>query len=63
LALLVLITRQKSISIGFNNFPASILQSKILTGNKIAEIAGLEKLPQKDILVEEYINLQKYNFG
>ncbi|HEB61705.1 MAG TPA: flavin reductase family protein [Bacteroidetes bacterium] len=38
---------RKTVPVGFDNLPKSILQSKILTGNEIAEIAGLNTLPSK----------------
>ncbi len=39
---------RKTVPVGFDNLPKSILQSKILTGNEIAEIAGLDYLPSRE---------------
>ena len=39
---------RKTVPVGFDNLPKSILQSKILTGNEIAEIAGLDSLPSRE---------------
>jgi flavin reductase (DIM6/NTAB) family NADH-FMN oxidoreductase RutF len=47
--------------IGFDGLPKSILTSEILTGNSIAQIAGLTELPSKeDILsIKQNISVQK----
>jgi flavin reductase (DIM6/NTAB) family NADH-FMN oxidoreductase RutF len=49
------------IVIGFDGLPKSILTSEVLTGNSIAQIAGLTELPSKeDILsIKQDINVQK----
>lgn len=51
---------RKTIPIGFDNLPESILYSKILTGNEIAEIAGLDSLPSKKEIIENYSFLKKH---
>lgn len=35
------------IGIGFDNLPRKIKQSKVLTGNELAELASMEKIPDK----------------
>jgi flavin reductase (DIM6/NTAB) family NADH-FMN oxidoreductase RutF len=49
------------IVIGFDGLPKSILTSEVLTGNSIAQIAGLTELPSKeDVLsIKQDINVQK----
>jgi flavin reductase (DIM6/NTAB) family NADH-FMN oxidoreductase RutF len=49
------------IVIGFDGLPKSILTSNVLTGNSIAQIAGLTELPSKeDILsIKQGISVQK----
>lgn len=46
---------RKNLPVGFDNLPASILTSRILSGNDIAQIAGLTKLPSKELVYEQYI--------
>jgi len=46
---------RKELPIGFDNLPRSILSSKILSGNDIAQIAGLTKLPSKELIDVQYI--------
>ena len=47
--------------IGFDGLPKSIVTSNILTGNSIAQIAGLTELPSKDdvLSVKQSISVQK----
>ena len=36
-----------TIGIGFDNLPSDILNSKILTGNDLGQLAGIENLPNE----------------
>jgi flavin reductase (DIM6/NTAB) family NADH-FMN oxidoreductase RutF len=47
--------------IGFDGLPKSILRSEVLTGNSIAQIAGLTALPSKEdvLLIKQNISVQK----
>ncbi len=42
------------LGIGFDNLPQPILHSKILTGNHLAQLANMEKIPSED---EQFTNL------
>ncbi len=42
------------LGIGFDNLPQSILHSKILTGNHLAQLANVEKIPDE---VEQFTNM------
>ena len=52
---------RKTVPVGFNNLPKSILQSKILTGNEIAEIAGLDSLPSKEEIETDYSSFKQFD--
>jgi flavin reductase (DIM6/NTAB) family NADH-FMN oxidoreductase RutF len=45
---------RKELPIGFDNLPRSILISKILSGNDIAQIAGLTELPSAELIDDQY---------
>jgi hypothetical protein len=47
--------------IGFDGLPESILKSEVLTGNSIAQIAGLTELPTKEAVlsIKQDISVQK----
>jgi len=49
--------------IGFDNLPKTLLSSNILTGNQIARIATLEKLPTREEVKKLYESLKNFNFG
>jgi flavin reductase (DIM6/NTAB) family NADH-FMN oxidoreductase RutF len=48
---------RSKIPVGYDNLPKSIVQSKILTGNEIALIAGMENIPDPELI---NTNRQKY---
>ncbi len=50
---------RKTTPIGFDKLPESIVQSKILTGNEISEIAGLATLPSRQEIMDKYKHLIK----
>lgn len=52
---------RKTVPVGFDNLPKSILQSKILTGNEIAEIAGLDALPSKEEIETGYSSFKQFD--
>jgi flavin reductase (DIM6/NTAB) family NADH-FMN oxidoreductase RutF len=51
--------------IGFDGLPKSILTSEVLTGNSIAQIAGLTELPSEEAIlsIKQDINVQKILFS
>ncbi len=52
---------RKTVPVGFDNLPKSILQSEILTGNEIAEIAGLDSLPSKEEIETDYSSFKQFD--
>lgn len=52
----------KNLGIGFDQLPAAVLNSKILSGNNLGMLANVEQLPDADsIAIYQHMNKELYN--